>query len=305
MYYFLFHLSFLDICYSSVTLPNTLKSFLTDEKAISFNGCIAQMFFILLTGCTEIFMLSAMAYDRYIAICDPLRYPTTLNTRVCRQLVGAAWSISLVYSVMNTLPVSYLRFCGPSQVSGFSCELPSLLDLSCTETLINEIIFLSLASILVLIAFPPTIISYIYIISTILRIRSVEGRQKAFSTCSSHLIVVTLYYGTALFRYLRPKSASSVVLDRVLSIQYGILTPMLNPIIYSLKNKEVKRALRSILRGKSPDHLSIFNSLLSYKSKRREPEGDNKQITPDSVHCSSKVAKGISGLGPEELCLDM
>nr|XP_006135772.2 olfactory receptor 5V1-like [Pelodiscus sinensis] len=251
MYFFLFHLSILDICYSSITLPNMLKIFLTDEKTISFNGCLVQMYFILLTGCTEIFMLSAMAYDRYAAICHPLHYATTMNLHVCSQLVGGAWSISFIYSLVNTVPVSYLQFCGPNQVSGFSCELPSLLDLSCTETLINEIVFTSSAAILGLIAFPPTLISYVRIISTILWMRSVESRRKAFSTCSSHLIVVTLYYGTALFRYLRPNSASSVVLDRVLPIQYGILTPMLNPLIYSLKNKEVKTALRSMLGGKS------------------------------------------------------
>ncbi|XP_034642636.1 olfactory receptor 1009-like [Trachemys scripta elegans] len=249
MYFFLFHLSFLDVCYSSVTLPNMLKIFITDKNTISFNGCIAQMCFILLTGCTEIFMLSAMAYDRYAAICHPLQYATTMNIQVCSQLVGGAWSISLFYSLVNTIPVSYLHFCGPNQVSGFSCELPSVLDLSCMKTLLNEMVFIASAAILGLIAFPPTVISYIHIISTILRIRSVEGRRKAFSTCSSHLIVVTLYYGTALFRYLRPNSASSVVLDRVLSIQYGILTPMLNPIIYSLKNKEVKTALKRILGG--------------------------------------------------------
>ncbi|XP_038225093.1 olfactory receptor 1-like [Dermochelys coriacea] len=199
-------------------------------------------------------MLSAMAYDRYAAVCHPLHYATTINIQVCSQFVGGAWSIISFYTLANTVPVSHLHFCGLNQVSFFSCELPSLLDFSCMKTLLNEMVFITFVAILRLIAFPTIVISYIHMISTILKIHSMASRHKAFSTCNSHLIVVTLYYWTALVRSLRPNSASSVVLDSLLSIQYNILTPMFNPIIYSLKNKEVKTALRRILGGKS--HIS-------------------------------------------------
>ncbi|XP_059570387.1 olfactory receptor 2D3-like [Alligator mississippiensis] len=247
MYFFLFHLSFLDICSSSVTVPKMLQNFMADEKTISFPGCITQMSLILLVSCTEIFILSAMAYDRYAAICDPLHYVRTMNKQVCIRFVGGAWLISIFHALTNTDPVLHLNFCGPKDVNNFSCELPSLLEVSCTETFISKMTFLTSVMLLSLTAFCITLVSYICIISTILRIRSAEGRVRAFSTCSSHLTVVVLYYGAGLFRYLRPSSASSVVTDRLFSIQYSILTPMLNPIIYSLRNKEVKAALGNIL----------------------------------------------------------
>ncbi|XP_014453226.2 olfactory receptor 5AN6-like [Alligator mississippiensis] len=189
-----------------------------------------------------------MAYDRYAAICDPLHYRRTMNKQVCIRLVGGAWLVSIFYSLTNTAPVLHLHFCGPNELDNFSCELPSLLEVSCTETFISKMTFLILGMIVCLTSFSITLISYFLIISTVLRIRSTEGRDKAFSTCSSHLTVVVFYYGAGFARYLRPSSASSVVFDRIFSIQYSILTPMLNPIIYSLRNMEVKAALRNLLR---------------------------------------------------------
>ncbi|XP_006268569.2 olfactory receptor 8S1-like [Alligator mississippiensis] len=247
MYFFLFHLSYLDICYSSVTVPKLLLNFLADKKTISFPGCIAQMSFILMAGCAEVFMLSAMAYDRYAAICVPLHYVQTMNKQIRIRLVGGAWLMSIVFALINIGPVFHLHFCGPKEVNNFSCELPSLLELSCTETFTSEVTLFTSSMILGLTSFSITLVSYICIISSILRICSAEGRGKAFSTCSSHLTVVVLFYGAGMFRYLRPKLASSVVLDRLFSIQYSILTPMLNPIFYSLRNKEVKAALGNIL----------------------------------------------------------
>ncbi|XP_006031643.1 olfactory receptor 8S1-like [Alligator sinensis] len=248
MYFFLFHLSFLDICYSSVTVPKMLQNFLAEKKNISLHGCIAQMSLILFVGGTEVFMLSAMAYDRYAAICDPLHYVGTMNKQVCIRMVGGTWLIGILYSLTNAAPALHLHFCGHNELHNFNCELPSLLEVSCTETFTSKMAFLTSTMIVSLISFSITLVSYICIISTILKIQSAEGRGKAFSTCSSHLTVVVLYYGAGLFRYLRPNSASSVVLDRLFSIQYSILTPILNPIIYSLQNKEVKAALRNILR---------------------------------------------------------
>ncbi|XP_044837223.1 olfactory receptor 5A1-like [Mauremys mutica] len=247
MYFFLFHLSFVDICYSSVIVPNMLMNFLAERRTISVIGCIAQMFFMILSGATEAFILSAMAYDRYAAICDPLRYMETMSTRICVQLVSGAWAIGFFHALLNTVFALKLHFCGPSQISHFSCELPPLLRLSCTETLTTQVVLLISVVIIGSSSFLLTLISYIHIISTILKIRSAEGRHKAFSTCSSHLIVVGLLYLTALLQYTKPRSISSLVLDEMFSIQYSILTPMLNPIIYSLKNKEVKTAIRKML----------------------------------------------------------
>ncbi|XP_044839915.1 olfactory receptor 1009-like [Mauremys mutica] len=247
MYFFLFHLSFVDICYSSVSVPNMLMNFLVEHKTISINGCIAQMFFILLSIGAEIFILSAMAYDRYAAICDPLRYLERMSKGICVQLVSGAWAIGFFHALLNTVFTSKLHFCGPNEINHFSCELPPLLQRSCTDTLTNQVVLLTSVVIFGSSSFLLTLISYIYIISTILRIRSAEGRRKAFSTCSSHLIVVGLWYLTAFFQYTKPSSVSSLVLDEIFSIQYSILTPMLNPIIYSLKNKEVKIALGKTL----------------------------------------------------------
>ncbi|XP_039357874.1 olfactory receptor 5A1-like [Mauremys reevesii] len=247
MYFFLFHLSFVDICYSSVTVPNALRNFLAVHKTISVNGCIAQMFFILLSGAAESFILSAMAYDRYAAICDPLRYMERMSKGICVQLVSGAWTAGFIYALLNTVFTLKLHFCGSNQIHHFSCELPPLLQLACTETLTTQVVLLTSVVIFGSISFLLTLISYIHIISTILKIPSAEGRRKAFSTCSSHLIVVGLLYLTGFLQYTKPSSVSSVVLDEIFSIQYSVLTPMLNPIVYSLKNKEVKTALRKML----------------------------------------------------------
>ncbi|XP_006031648.1 olfactory receptor 8S1-like [Alligator sinensis] len=251
MYFFLSHLSFVDICYSSVTIPKMLVNLLTMNKTISVNACFTQMFFIFFSASCESLILSAMAYDRYAAICDPLHYVGTMNKRVCRQLVGGSWTISIMHSLLNTIPVLQLEFCGPNEIRHFSCELPQILTLSCTETLANKIALLSSVLVIGLGSFLLMLVSYIHIISTILRIRSAEGRRKAFSTCSSHLVVVTLLYVTALVQYMKSSYVSSLVLDQVFSIQYSILTPMLNPIIYSLKSKEVKITLGRILKRSS------------------------------------------------------
>ncbi|XP_077688476.1 olfactory receptor 5V1-like [Eretmochelys imbricata] len=247
MYFFLFHLSFVDICYSSITVPTMLMNFLAEHNIISLNGCITQMFFFILLAGTEVFILSAMAYDRYAAICDPLHYTEMLSKGICVQLVSGAWTIGFLYALLNTVFTFKLHFCGPNEIRHFSCELPPLLQLSCTDTFTNQVVLLTSAVMLGAISFLLTLISYIHIISTILRMSSVQGKQKTFSTCSSHMIVVGLLYLGAFIQYTKPSSISSVALDEMVSIQYSILTPMLNPIIYSLKNKEVKTALRNIL----------------------------------------------------------
>ncbi|XP_062992673.1 olfactory receptor 8S1-like [Elgaria multicarinata webbii] len=248
MFFFLNHLAFVDICYSSVTLPKMLRNLITSQKTISWEGCIAQIFFFFQAACVEVFILSAMAYDRYVAICDPLHYTTIMKKEICRQLVGGAWIMGFLYGVANALPLVNLHFCRNNKINHYSCEIPSLLPLSCDATVTNYVVLLASSFLFGLTSFLLTLVSYIYIIVTILKIHSAEGRSKAFSTCSSHLIVVVLFYGTGYFRYLRPNSSSSVVIDQIFSIQYSISTPMLNPIIYSLKTKEVKEAIKKLVR---------------------------------------------------------
>ncbi|XP_078234209.1 olfactory receptor 5V1-like [Pogona vitticeps] len=248
MYFFLSHLSFLDVCYSSVTVPKMLETIIGKQKTISVLGCFTQTFCILFSATAEVFLLSSMAYDRYSAICKPLHYMETMNIVFCQKLVAGSWIIGFFYAVANTLPLLKLQFCGSNIIMHFICELPSILSLSCSETSMNKMLFFISGSAVGLVSLFLTVLSYIYIISSILRINSREGRNKAFSTCSSHLTVVILFYGTGYFRYLRPSSMSSVILDELFSLQYCIFTPLLNPIIYSLQNKEVKAMFKKKLR---------------------------------------------------------
>ncbi|CAI9167833.1 unnamed protein product [Rangifer tarandus platyrhynchus] len=245
MYFFLGHLSFLDICYSSVTVPKMLQNFLSQRKTISVWGCITQSFFFMFSGGTEGCLLSAMAYDRYAAICHPLLYTVIMNGSLCSAMVSAAWLMGFLSSLVNNLCAQSLQFCGPNIISHFSCELPSLFPLSCSDTTPNTSLLAGSAAFLGLVTLLLILFSYSKIILAILSISS-KGRGKAFSTCSSHLTVVLLFYGTALFRYISPSSGS--VLERVVSVQYGVITSLVNPLIYSFKNQEVKAALQRILR---------------------------------------------------------
>nr|XP_056719448.1 olfactory receptor 5A2-like [Euleptes europaea] len=250
MYFFLSHLSFVDICYSTDIVPKMLVDLMTKRKTISFVGCLTQMFFSLLLSVTEVFILSAMAYDRYTAVCHPLHYVAIMNKTICTYLVMGAWIMGFLFAIINTVPTLNVHFCGFHEISHFSCELPPLLKSSCSDIFMNNVILFSSVAMFGLGSFLPTLVSYIHIISTILKIRSAKGRSKAFSTCSSHLIVVGLLYMTGMSQYMKPSKVSSMILDEIFSIQYSIVTPMLNPIIYSLKNKEVKRALGKIFGHK-------------------------------------------------------
>ena len=246
MCFFLGHLSFLDLSFSSVTVPKVLQNFLSQKKSISVWGCITQNFFFTLSGGTEACLLSAMAYDRYAAVCHPLVYTVVMNRPLCAGIVSIAWAVGFSISLMNSLFVHKLHFCGSNVIPHLSCELPPLFPLSCTDPTVSEILLAVSCTSLGLLTLPPILLSYSRVISATLSIRSSEGQGKAFSTCSSHLTVVLLFYGTTLFRYLSPDSGS--VLERVVSIQYSVITSLLNPLIYSLKNQEVKTALLRILR---------------------------------------------------------
>ncbi|XP_030046381.1 olfactory receptor 1019-like [Microcaecilia unicolor] len=246
MYFFLCNLSFVDVCCSSSIAPKMLVNFLSEEKNISYLGCAAQLYFFLAFACTDNFLLAVMAYDRYVAICNPLLYPVVMTRKVCSQLASTVYIAGFLYSLLQTGNTFRLSFCKSNVVSHFFCDIPPLLKLSCTDTYINEMVLNVFAVLISLPSLLVILISYSSIIANVLKIRSAEGRRKAFSTCSSHFTSVTLFYGSALFMYLRPSSSYSLKQDRFISIFYTLVIPMLNPLIYSLRNQEVKAALRKL-----------------------------------------------------------
>ncbi|KAM5287993.1 olfactory receptor 8S1-like [Ctenodactylus gundi] len=247
MYFFLGHLSFLDICYSTVSVPKMLDNLMSKKKTISVEGCLAQAFLVFLSGGTEACLLAVMAYDRYAAICHPLFYCQMMSNGLCTGLVWGSWGLAFVNALLNTLPAMSLDFCGYRTIHHYTCELPSLFLLSCSNVSTNITLVFWSFIIHACGTSLPILASYGYIISAIMSISSTTGRSKAFSTCSSHLTTVILYFGSASLRYLLPASGSP--LELVLSLQYSVMTPMLNPLIYSLKNKEVKAAVRKTLEN--------------------------------------------------------
>uniref|UniRef100_A0A670IV49 Olfactory receptor n=1 Tax=Podarcis muralis TaxID=64176 RepID=A0A670IV49_PODMU len=235
------------ICYSSVTAPKMIIDFLVEKKTISFIGCIAQLFGVHFFGCTEIFILTVMAYDRYIAICKPLHYTTIMTKRVCGQMIAASWVGGLMHSLVQTLSVTQVTFCGPNEIDHYFCDVHPLLKLACTDTYIIGIIVVANSGMIALGCFIILVISYIVILVS-LRSRSSEGRQKALSTCASHILVVILFFGPCTFMYIRP--SSDFAEDKSVAVFYTVITPMLNPLIYTLRNAEMKNAMRKLWRRK-------------------------------------------------------
>nr|XP_023969564.1 olfactory receptor 6B1-like [Chrysemys picta bellii] len=248
MYFFLGNLSCLETCYTSSILPRMLASPLTGDRTISFSGCLTQYYFFGSLVATECLLLSVMSYDRYLAICNPLHYPARMSSRACLQLAGGSWIGGFLCSSISTLSISQLTFCGPNVIDHFFCDFIPLLKLSCNDPHLMEIVTFTLTLLFSLVPFMLTLMSYICIIATILRIPSTTGRQKAFSTCSSHIIVVSIYYSTLLIVYMFPTTDILSDFKKVLSVIYTVLTPLVNPLIYSLRNKEVHEALRKACR---------------------------------------------------------
>nr|XP_008509414.1 PREDICTED: olfactory receptor 12-like [Equus przewalskii] len=244
MYAFLQSLSLLDICYSSTIAPRALVNFLRENHTVSFAGCAAQFFFLSLFGTTEAFLLAAMAYDRFIAICNPLMYSVNMSHQVCVLLVSGSYLCGIVNAITQTTMTFRLPFYGSNEINDFFCDVPPLLSLSCSDTFINRLVLLGLCGSIIVSTFLIILVSYIYIISTILRIHTVQGRHKAFSTCASHLTGVCLFFGTVFFMYAQPSAIFSMEQSKVVSIFYTIVIPMLNPLIYSLRNKDVKQAVK-------------------------------------------------------------
>nr|XP_008173249.2 olfactory receptor 11A1-like [Chrysemys picta bellii] len=247
MYFFLGNLSCLEICYTSTILPRMLASLLTGDRTISVSGCIIQFNWFSSLAAVECALLAVMSYDRYLAICKPLHYAMQMNGSLCLQMASLSWISGFLASTVTTSLLAQFTFCGPNEINHFFCDFTPLIKLSCSDTSWMELVTFILSSIFTLPAFLLTVTSYISIIASILRIPSTMGRQKAFSTCSSHLIVVTIFYGTLMIVYMLPDSATVENLNKMFSVFYTVLTPMVNPLIYSLRNKEVNRALRKAL----------------------------------------------------------
>ncbi|KAM7140691.1 olfactory receptor 7D4-like [Molossus nigricans] len=245
MYFFLSNLSFVDICFTSTTVPKMLVNIQTQSKAITYAGCVTQVYFFMVFGGMDTFLLTVMAYDRFVAICHPLYYAVIMNPRLCGLLVLMSWFISLTYSLIQSLLMLRLSFCTSWVISHFYCEIAQALMLACSDTLINHILLYVVTGLLGIIPFSGIVFSYIRIASSILRIPSADGKYKAFSTCGSHLSVVSLFYGTGLGVYLGSDAPSWR--GMIASVMYTVVTPMLNPFIYSLRNRDIKRALQNFL----------------------------------------------------------
>ncbi|XP_004716456.1 olfactory receptor 10A3-like [Echinops telfairi] len=254
MYLFLQNLSVVEVSFSAVIMPEMLAVLSTEKATISFAACFTQMYFILLFGGTECFLLGAMAYDRFAAICHPLSYPMIMNKRVFMKLVTFSWALGFSMTTVQTPWVFSFPFCGPNEINHLSCETPPVLELVCADTFLFEIYAFTGTVLIILVPFVLILLSYVRILSAILKMPSATGRQKAFSTCASHLTSVTLFYGTASMTYLQPKSNYSPETKKLMSLAYSLLTPLLNPLIYSLRNSEMKRAFMKLWRRKVVSH---------------------------------------------------
>ncbi|XP_006892903.1 PREDICTED: olfactory receptor 8B3-like [Elephantulus edwardii] len=247
MYYFLFNLSFIDFCYSSVFTPKMLMNFVSKKNIISYVGCMTQLFFFLFFVISECYMLTSMAYDRYVAICNPLLYKVTMSHQVCCSLTLAAYGMGFAGATAHTGCMLRLTFCDANVINHYFCDILPLLQLSCTSTYVNEVVVLIVVGINITVPSFTILISYIFILINIFNIKSTQGRSKAFSTCSSHIIAISLFFGSAAFMYLTYSSPESMNQGKVSSIFYTNVGPMLNPLIYSLRNKDVKVALKKAL----------------------------------------------------------
>ncbi|CAK7313847.1 Olfactory receptor 12 [Vulpes lagopus] len=250
MYFFLRNLSYLDLCYSTVIAPKTLANFLSHEKKISYNGCAAQFFFFALFVTTEGFLLAVMAYDRFSAICSPFLYPVRMSQQVCVHLVISSYICGGINSMVQTGFTFSLHFCGENRLDHFFCDVPALIKISCVDTSVNKMVLFILSSLIIVTTTSVILVSYAYILSTVLKIPSTHGRGKTFSTCGSHMATVSLFYGTVFFMYAQPGAISSPGQNKVIAVLYTLIIPMLNPLIYSLRNRDVKDAVRRILHRK-------------------------------------------------------
>lgn len=247
MYFFLCNLSFLEVWYVTIIVPKMLADFMAHDKRISFQGCLTQLYFFVTFVCSEYILLAVMAYDRYLAICNPLRYPTIMTHTFCAQLSAGCYMCGLITSAIKLSFIGRLKYCRVDKINHYFCDISPLLNISCTDSSMAELADFILALMVIMVPLCIVMMSYIYIITAVLRIPSAQGRKKAFSTCSSHLTVVVLFYSTTLFTYARPKAMYAYNSNKLVSVLYTTVVPLLNPLIYCLRNKEVKYALRKTL----------------------------------------------------------
>uniref|UniRef100_G1TIS7 Olfactory receptor n=1 Tax=Oryctolagus cuniculus TaxID=9986 RepID=G1TIS7_RABIT len=252
MYFFLSNLSFMDLCLTTCTVPQTLVNFRGRDKTITYGGCVTQLFIALGLGGVECVLLSVMAYDRYAAVCRPLHYLVIVHPQLCLQLVVTAWLTGFGNSVVQTALTMTLPLCGRNQVDHFFCEVPVMLKLACTDTAINEAELFAVSVVFLVVPLSLILVSYGHIARAVLKMKSAQGRRKAFGTCGSHLLVVVIFFGTLISMYLQPPSSYSQDVNKSIALFYTLVTPLLNPLIYTLRNKEVKGALRR-LAGRMPD----------------------------------------------------
>ncbi|XP_069326145.1 olfactory receptor 5B3-like [Eulemur rufifrons] len=249
MYFFLGNLSLVDFCYSSAVTPTVMAGLLIGDKVISYNACAAQMFFFAAFATMENFLLAAMAYDRYTAVCKPLHYTTTMTTSICACLAIGCYVCGFLNASIHIGETFSLSFCKSNVVHHFFCDVPAVMALSCSDRHVNELVLVYVASFNVSFALLVILISYLFIFVTILKMHSAAGHQKALSTCASHLTAVCIFYGTIIFMYLQPSSSHSMDIDKMASVFYTMVIPMLNPVIYSLRNKEVKSAFKKLVEN--------------------------------------------------------
>ncbi|XP_044128750.1 olfactory receptor 12D2-like, partial [Bufo gargarizans] len=247
MYFLLGNLSFVDLLFSTVTVPKMMFGLLM-KNTITVKGCITQMYFFHFLGCTEGVLLAAMGYDRYVAICNPLRYISIMRRSTCIQLVLVSWFIGITTSLVNSIMTSQLPFCNVNRIKHFFCDVKPVIKLACKDIHVNELTLAAVSGFLSIGTSFLTMLSYIYIITHVLKIRSSKGRSKIFSTCSSHFIVVTLFYGTAMCTYIGPASETSIEKDKLAALLYTVITPALNPVIYTLRNKDVRNSVRKLIK---------------------------------------------------------
>ncbi|KAM4020504.1 olfactory receptor 1f45-like [Anomaloglossus baeobatrachus] len=247
MYYLLGNLSFVDVCLTSITVPRAISSLLFQDLSISFHGCFTQLFLFHMVGNMDSFLLAIMALDRYAAICQPLHYTTIMSKRTCMSLVTSSWVVVSLHSTLFTAMTSTLSYCS-WVIHHYFCDVPAMLLLSCSDTSAQQMVVFLEGSLIVMVPMLFILGSYILIIRAVLKLHTSKGRQRTFSTCSSHLTVVVFFYSSVIFMYFRPSSLYSATYDRVISVVYSIITPMLNPFIYSLRNKEVKNAVKKVMQ---------------------------------------------------------
>ncbi|KAM6154238.1 olfactory receptor 6C6-like [Erethizon dorsatum] len=248
MYFFLRNFSFLEISFTTVCIPRFLISILTGDKTISYSGCAAQLFFFFLLGVTEFYLLAAMSYDRYVAICKPLHYPNIMNSKVCYQLMLSSWATGFLVIFPPLLWGLKLDFCASKVIDHFLCDTSPILQISCTDTRFIELTNFVLAVMTLLVTFLLVVLSYTFILKTILKFPSVQQRRKAFSTCSSHMVVVSITYGSCIFMYVKPPAKERVTLTKGVAVLNTSVAPLLNPFIYTLRNEQVKEALKHVLQ---------------------------------------------------------